>query len=129
MVTYTLKRTLFDPQGTIGVLMDSDGAKVCLTCELPWQNNAQGISCIPKGIYRCQRYDSLAHVHVWELLNVPGRTSILIHNGNTENDSKGCIVVGDKVGNIHGMPAVLNSVKTLDMLRHTFPDVFTLIIT
>jgi hypothetical protein len=29
------------------------------------------------------------------LLNVPGFDGILIHRGNTENDSSGCIIVGE----------------------------------
>jgi hypothetical protein len=65
------------------------------TLELPWQNNARGESCIPLGIYEV--------VYVWSrrygrpmprLLEVPERDGILIHPGNVDADTEGCVLVG-----------------------------------
>jgi hypothetical protein len=65
------------------------------TLEDPWLDNQKGISCIPMGTYRCifsmsQRFHRLLP----ELLNVPGRTGIRIHAGNTTSDTEGCPLVG-----------------------------------
>lgn len=123
----TLNRFRSDDQGTFGMLTQ-DGATLCFTCELPWKDNEAEISCIPPGSYSCSAYSSQNHPNVWTIENVPNRSGILIHNGNTENDSKGCIIVGDKLGNINGLPAVLDSNNTLDMLRSVLSDSFTLTI-
>lgn len=75
------------------------------TLELPWKNNQHGISCIPVGVYKCVPYSSATHPNVWHVIDVPGRTSILIHSGNFasnvkllgsthESDTEGCILVG-----------------------------------
>src|ERR1700743_2206922 len=101
---YTLTREQEGPNGTIGELTDEYGNRLCYTCELPWLNNAPQQSCIPTGTYLVVPHNSIAHPNVWELENVPGRSGILIHNGNTENDSKGCIIVGDSVGEIDNLP-------------------------
>lgn len=94
--------------------------------ELPWDANQPNVSCVPIDEYEVVRHDSVAHPHTWELLNVPGRTGILIHNGNTDNDSLGCIIVGMSEGELDGKPAVLSSVSCLDMLRGVLPDNFVL---
>jgi hypothetical protein len=107
-------------------MLDPGGAHVCFTCELPWRDNAPETSCIPAGIYPCVPHNSPAHPGTWELQNVPNRSEILIHNGNTERDSLGCIVVGNEFGTIDGLPAVLNSQSTLGVLRKTLPQAFQL---
>lgn len=128
MTEYFLKRTLFDPKGTFGILTDVAGKKLCLTCELPWLDNQVGKSCIPVGTYQVVWHNSPDHPDTWELMNVPDRTGILIHNGNDENDSEGCILVGDTLGSVNGLPAVLNSGATLTKLRQALPSQFTLTI-
>lgn len=125
---YFLTRRSSTPQGTLGELTDGQGNHVCFTCELPWDANLPDKSCVPIGTYTVIPHNSSAHPDVWELQNVPGRSGILIHNGNTEKDSLGCIIVGNILGMLNGLPAVLNSQATLDMLRETLPLNFTLTI-
>lgn len=125
---YTLTRYQSADTGTFGKLTDDNSGFLCYTCELPWYNNMPGKSCIPTGTYAVVKHNSAEHPDTWELLNVPNRVGILIHNGNTEHDSEGCIIVGNPTGIIEGLPAVLHSVDTLNMLRKTLPQSFTLII-
>lgn len=123
-----LTRTLYDPKAIFGMLFDDEGNQLCLTLELPWNDNDPDTSCIPKGEYQFIRHDSPKFPHTWQIVGVPDRDGILIHNGNTEDDTHGCIIVGDSMGKIDGLPAVLNSVKTLDMLRGIIPDSGTITI-
>lgn len=123
----SITRAPTNENGTFGILC-VDGLPTCVTCELPWKDNDPEISCIPPGSYNCVRHDSPAHPHTWEVRNVPNRSGILIHNGNTENDSLGCIIVGSCFGAIKNLPAVLNSNTTLSNLQEELPDAFTLAI-
>ena len=126
-MTYTLTRTECGPNGTIGELCDEDGNRLCYTCERP-DNGNQPDGCIPTGTYAVIPHNSSAHPNTWEITGVPNRSAILIHNGNTENDSAGCVLVGDSVGTLDGLPAVLNSVATLEQLRTELPSNFQLLI-
>lgn len=122
-----LKRLRSDDNGTFGEMI-LNGDRLCVTCEPPWRDNQHNISCIPAGTYHFQPHDSNEHPGVWIATDVPDRTGILIHEGNTIHDSKGCIIVGSTFGNIDKLPAVLNSRATLQMLRSTLPDFFTVTI-
>lgn len=51
-------------------------------------------SRIPAGTYQCGPYSSPKFPNVWEITKVPERTAILIHAGNTEKDTTGCVLVG-----------------------------------
>ena len=54
--------------------------------------------CIPAGQYEVVVEQSPKFGRILpELQRVPGRTEILIHRGNTANDTEGCIIVGDGV--------------------------------
>jgi hypothetical protein len=71
------------------------GELALATLELPWKDNLPNVSCIPPGIYRTviawsNRYRRLMP----RLLDVPGRSGILIHNGKTAADTHGCVLVG-----------------------------------
>jgi hypothetical protein len=53
-------------------------------------------TAIPAGVYKVIVNLSLAKKRILpRLLNVPGFSGILIHRGNTKNDSSGCILVGE----------------------------------
>ncbi|MDR1455868.1 MAG: DUF5675 family protein [Tannerella sp.] len=53
-------------------------------------------TAIPTGVYRVTVTRSPAKRRMLpRLLDVPGFSGILIHRGNTKNDSSGCILVGE----------------------------------
>ena len=67
------------------------------TLELPWLGNKRKISCIPTGIYICEFIpvsDSGKFNNVWWVKNVPDRDEIMIHSGNYERNTEGCILIG-----------------------------------
>jgi len=110
-------------QGTKGILILPDGKTYC-TLELPWKNNRPMVSCIPEGTYRLVNHYFRGYRRSFRLLGVPGRSFILIHNGNFAGDeekgfkthSRGCILVGRKFGTLHGQLAVLYSIPALSEL-------------
>jgi len=78
---------------TIGRLTYND--EHFFTVERPWLDNKQNISCIPTGFYELVRVDSPKFgPDTWEVANVTGRSSILIHVANTPADVIGCIGLG-----------------------------------
>jgi hypothetical protein len=113
--------------GTLGTFW-MDDTFLCYTLEDPDNNNAKGVSCIPEGTYPVIKHNGARFHDVWILENVPNREAILIHAGNTIKDTRGCILVGQKVGTLQGLPAVLESRQALDFLRKRLPHNFTLTI-
>ena len=99
MTRATLTRFTSGPDVTLGLLYlpgDAERAKVlCYTAEDAWRSNARHLSCIPDGDYRVvpRRYHRGGY-DAWEVVDVPGRSDILIHRGNSDEHVEGCIVVG-----------------------------------
>ena len=104
-----LIRIAFIPDGTFGILFDYDNSIICLTLEREWKNNEKNISCIPRGEYVCQRIESPKFGFTFEVLNVPGRSHILFHSGNIEDDTHGCIITGKRIRMFKNKIAVLLS--------------------
>lgn len=103
----------FTPFETRG-LMTWRGKPVGYSLELPWVRNTKYISCIPGGKYTCSKVQSK-----WGLtwyIPVEGRTGIIIHPGNTSDDLRGCIAIGEQLGSLKGRPAVLKSDKAFKNL-------------
>jgi uncharacterized protein DUF5675 len=123
----TIHRRPSTRNGTFGIL-SIFGKPTCVTCEEPWNNNIPNGSCIPVGTYHCIAHNGVRFTNVWELQNVSGRDAILIHSGNTINDTHGCILVGNAFGTLNGLPAITESLSTLNMLRGILPNEFDLII-
>jgi hypothetical protein len=74
------------------------GEHVFWTIEKPWKDNQPYVSCIPEGYYRLGRRNSPRFgPNVWEVLEVPNRTHILLHVANTADDVVGCIGFGSSV--------------------------------
>ena len=91
----------------------------CKTLELPWKDNQKRVSCIPKGEYRVEPYSSAKYPAVYEIKDVPGRSYILIHAGNTYLDILGCVLVGSSFTDINGdgEQDVIQSRDTLKKLK------------
>ena len=116
------------PRQTIGEAVIVDNGYKFYTLELPYLDNKRQVSCIPAGEYKCVKRVSPKYGHHWHVLDVEGRSLILIHLGNTAADTKGCILVGSGLKDINGDGAedVINSKAVMDILRKTLPDEFTL---
>lgn len=68
------------------------GAAICDTIELPWKENKRRISCIPEGIYEVRKRYSVKFKNHLQLINVSGRSAILIHPANdARKELNGCI--------------------------------------
>lgn len=124
-----LDRFKFTPDSTFGAMVTDMGHQVCFTVELPWLDNEHDVSCIPNGVYQVEQFTSPKHGDVWKVMNVPGRTNIEIHPANLASELLGCIGVGDSLGKVRGIPAVMNSQNTFVKLKSTLPDSFQLTIT
>ncbi len=103
-----LVRLLQRKETTLGILIIEDDPRYC-TLEDQWLNNETGISCIPAGRYTCKRVLSPKFGDTFEIVNVPGRSHILFHAGNTNLDTRGCVILGSSFGEVAGLPAVLGS--------------------
>ncbi|MEO7264585.1 MAG: DUF5675 family protein [Ferruginibacter sp.] len=85
-----LIRTYF-PNGTNGELF-FNGARVCNSIELAWNNNQNRISCIPEGKYELKKRYSQQHGWHLQVMKVKNRDLILIHAANdARKELKGCI--------------------------------------
>ena len=100
-------RTQFGKDATNGLLF-IDGIFECYTLEDQYQTvKVMHETCIPEGTYDIKfrktggfhakysaRYKN-AHYGMLHLQDVPGFTYILIHTGNTDEHTSGCLIVGE----------------------------------
>ena len=114
MIKLSLQRVVNTPDGMFGVLLD-EHFPVCVTLENPWLENQTFVSCIPAGNYICKPFSSDQHGETWEVTKVKGRTAILFHVGNTEDETEGCILLGTAFGALD-VPAVLHSKNAFELL-------------
>jgi hypothetical protein len=140
MENYLILREPDRSKQTLGTFTISKNNAVVFTCktiELPWKNNERSVSCIPDGVYRTIRHRSPSYGECFWILNVPGRSEILIHHGNYAAsinpktgtpDTKGCILPGEAHADVNadGIPDVTSSVNTMKKLREILPDEFQL---
>ena len=105
-----LLRTNSSKDSTNGLLYDitSDPKFLCYTLEdEPRKVKVKHETCIPSGEY-CLGFRKVGrlhdkyqyrfpeiHVGMIEILDVPNFKYILIHCGNTDEDTSGCLLVGD----------------------------------
>jgi hypothetical protein len=108
----TLHRVAYLAEGVFGVLLwQQVPFAVTVERSYPGQLNAQ----VPKvtiGTYTCERtWYNRGGYEVWQLIGGPITKDrlIYIHKGNLEDDSEGCILVGEQFGFLKGKPAVLQS--------------------
>lgn len=126
-VRIELRRFAYTPMGTFGNLF-VDGVDFGFTVELPWKDNERNKSCIPEGTYpfrlrksnKVKKITHGRHENGYQICDVPGRTWIMFHPGNTMDDFDGCFGPGDTLGGLTGRKskkhlwAVLNSQATFN---------------
>jgi hypothetical protein len=96
-VQLLLRRTENTEDGVFGQLaiMTPTVTHLLHTMEEDWRNNQRRQSSIPAGTYTIRR--TIYHKHdypTFEVADVDGRTRILFHPANTEEDVEGCIGLG-----------------------------------
>ena len=103
----TVVRTQFGTDATNGILL-IDGQFECYTLEDQYQAvKVMHETCIPEGTYNIkfrtvgsfsERYKKKygnSHKGMLHLQDVPNFTYILIHAGNTDEHTSGCLIVGE----------------------------------
>lgn len=95
--------------GTLGILL-LENLFLCMTLEPPWRNNEPFKSCIPTGVYACEKIESPKYGSTLHVTNVPNRTDILFHKGNSITDTSGCVLVGETCKfNVNGQRVLVDS--------------------
>ena len=116
MATLNLVRITSSSQyGTFGAL-SIDNVPQCVTLEPFWRDNEFENSCIPTGTYDLEWFNSPSYGRTLRLVEVPGRTDILFHYGNTQKKTLGCILVGKQYGQISCKQAILHSRNALNSI-------------
>lgn len=118
-----LSRYHSDLCGSYGVLVFNNKI-ICHTYERPWLNNLPNLSCIPVGEYAYNIVSSFRHGRCFSINGVPNRSAILIHAGNGDADTQGCILPGLSV-DIENCK-VLRSRLAMDRLRAILPNIGTI---
>jgi len=131
-VELKLERKIAANGAVVGVLT---GLSVPIyTLEDAWRNNQPNVSCIPPGTYNVKPHGwglntPFKYKQVWQIHAVRGRSAILIHAGNTHQDTQGCVLVGMGMQVTQLKSSVSDSRIAIDMLRKEIGERdFTLII-
>ncbi|WP_320008367.1 DUF5675 family protein [Maridesulfovibrio sp.] len=96
-------------EATLGVFL-VDGKVICWSLEEPWRENRAGVSCIPQGRYPLKlEFSPSKGRKLWTIKDVPNRSYVRIHAGNTVDDTEGCPLTGSRPGYLKGKRAVLGS--------------------
>lgn len=106
MITLELVTVAVRKDGCFSVLKDQFGVPFAVTIEHTF---ADGKPIIGNGPYTCRKsFYNKGGYSTFEI-SVPGHTLVLFHRGNTEEDSRGCIIVAESFGELKGATAVLDS--------------------
>mgnify|MGYP001599701633 CR=1 FL=1 len=96
MKILTLYRLPQNGKATFGSLVREDGVPFVLTLERVWKNNERGVSCIPTGEWPMKPgFFNNGGYATWEIICLP-RENVLFHIGNIDDDSHGCLLVGEQ---------------------------------
>ena len=95
-----LNRKRCAPDGIFGELADESGDRIAFTLE----HSYDSVPKLPPGTYQCLRGTHTLHsglIETFEITGVPGHTGILFHYGNFNDDSDGCVLLGEgQAGNM-----------------------------
>ena len=112
---FQLTRTAFRADGIFSELRNDAAEELFVTCEHSYPDGyGNFLPKLPDGIYVCVRgMHQLEHMkepfETFEITGVPGHTGILLHVGNFNIDSDGCVLVGFALVQINGQQAISQS--------------------
>ena len=111
MIEHTLLRFSGQGESTLGVWLDSDRRFLTYTLEDEHRNTkVPGETCIPAGRYPLKKwthadsrfrqraaelFPDMDRGYVVEIGDVPDFEATLVHWGNTDLDTRGCVLVGE----------------------------------
>ena len=147
LMELTLTRNVHSNDYTLGELR-IDGRHGCYTLEDEFRTvKVYGETRIPAGVYDIKlrkvggfhqrylkRFGALFHKGMLHLQNVPGFEYILIHIGNSDKDTAGCVLVGCTMDPVRGRiggseiayrriyPKVLKALQKGERVRLTISD-------
>ena len=124
MKRLTLTRRWYEPDRTIGEL-HCEGEFVAFTME-PGGADTDAPR-VPVGFYHLERHDApgLKFKDTWALCgsvvsHEPRegmRSAVLFHAGNYDEQTLGCILLGERIGRLKDETAMLNSLDAMSRLR------------
>lgn len=114
-------RFITDGEST-GSIVSIDGSQICMGLEdEPRETKVAGETCIPTGVYKIglrtvggfhakylKRFPEF-HQGMLQVMDVPGFEYILIHIGNTDDDTAGCLLLGEDLYTDHGNMRLVRS--------------------
>lgn len=125
-----LKRYEKSQDGVFGKLVLESGEDLCFTLEHAYLCEHEYFPKVNPGEYTCKRGTHCLHNGVpfetFEVTGVEGHTNILLHAGNYNKDSEGCILLG--TGKLNNM--ITNSQAAFGMFLRLMEglDEFTLVV-
>jgi Family of unknown function (DUF5675) len=133
-MTVTIKRAYRTSKQTLGIGNVFDHNGTCIfsfsTLELPYNKNEVNNSSIPVGIYEVSKRYSFKYGQHYIINNVLNRSMILIHNGNYNKQTKGCILVGiyaKDINNDRDIDVVMSGL-CIEIMNNILPNRFKLTI-
>ena len=106
---FKVVRVAVQPQGAFGVLLQGSlPFAVTLERTYPLAGSAQLVK-IPAGLWHCTRTIFHRGGYPTYEIHVPSHTRLLFHKGNVEDDSEGCVLVGEAFSPIKSQPGVAAS--------------------
>ncbi len=111
-----LRRTQYRPDGIFGILSDEYENEIAITLEHAYydlQTNAY-VPKIRSGNYQCIKGMHRLHTkpvpfETYQVMDVEGHSNILFHWGNSNSDSDGCILLGEKIMDIGLRPQMISN--------------------
>lgn len=126
----TLTRTDNRPDGIFGKLTRDTGEQVAVTLEHAYLVDGSWQPKLPVGTYTCVWYRSPHFGYdVFLIMNVPGHDHIEIHCGCFDDNSDGCVLLGEKIAPYGKVEMITNSRATFKAFMDSMNGIDTFQIT